>query len=366
MRFVLLSFLLICSTAFAAVKTVRVPDGGIEPQAAVDAKGVIHLIYYKGPDRAGDVYYTTSADAGQTFAAPIRVNSEAGSAMATGTIRGAHLALGRNGRVHVAWMASGTSKTKAPGNTIAMLYTRLADDGKGFEEQRNVIAEHVGMDGGGSVAADDAGNVYVAWHAPSKKDGGEASRRVWVARSSDEGKTFEPEAMASEAIEGACACCSLKIFADNDTVVVAFRRATNMTERGTVLLLSTDQGKNFVAKPIDQMQSGKCIMSSFSIVKTAKLSAIGLENNGEIRVLRDGQPMRTIGNGKYPALAVNHAGEMLVARAVGTGWNKGGAVAWEIFSPDGKAGEKGDAKNLPTWSFPAAVALPDGNFLVIY
>ena len=35
-----------------------------------------------------------------------------------------------------------------------MLYTRLNDTGDAFEPQRNVIQKRVGLDGGGSVAAD--------------------------------------------------------------------------------------------------------------------------------------------------------------------------------------------------------------------
>ena len=362
--------LLFCSTTLAGVKTVRVPDGGIEPQAVTDAKGVIHLIFFKGADKAGDIYYTTSADGGATFGKAIRVNSEPNSAMATGSIRGGQLAIGREGRVHVAWMGSFSAKPKAGTGQTPMLYTRLAADGKSFEPQKNVIAEHVGMDGGGSVAADAAGNVYVAWHAPSKKDGDEATRKLWVARSTDDGKTFSPEVSASGDIEGACACCSVKVFVGGKGEVIAlFRRATNMTDRATVLARSTDGGKTFSAKPIDEMKSGKCLMSSYSVVKTPAGYAYGVENNGEVRLIRDdarGQSVRRPGEGKYPALAINAAGQVLVAWAVGTGWNKGGTIAWEVRKVDGQVGEQGDAKGLPVWSYPAAVALPDGNFVIVY
>ena len=69
------------------VKMVRVPDAGIQPQAAVDDKGVIHLIYFKGDPAKGDIFYVHSADGGATFSAPVRVNSQPGSAIAIGTIR---------------------------------------------------------------------------------------------------------------------------------------------------------------------------------------------------------------------------------------------------------------------------------------
>ena len=76
------------------VKTLRVPDGGIQPQLAVGKDGAVHMLYYKGEAGAGDIFYVMSADAGQSFSDPMRVNSQPGSAIAAGTIRGAHLALG--------------------------------------------------------------------------------------------------------------------------------------------------------------------------------------------------------------------------------------------------------------------------------
>jgi hypothetical protein len=39
------------------VALLRVPNGGIQPQAVVDAKGTLHLIYFKGDDAsAGDLF----------------------------------------------------------------------------------------------------------------------------------------------------------------------------------------------------------------------------------------------------------------------------------------------------------------------
>ena len=88
------------------VRLVRVPNGGVQPQTAVDAKGTIHLLYYSGDWKHGDLFYVKSSDNGTTFSEPVRVNSEAGSAIAGGTIRGGQIALGRNDRIHVAWNLS--------------------------------------------------------------------------------------------------------------------------------------------------------------------------------------------------------------------------------------------------------------------
>src|SRR5882672_1535114 len=167
------------------VSIVRTPGNGLQPRAAVDASGAVHLVYFVGDPGHGDLLYVHSSDAAKTFSAPLAVNRDAGKAMATGNVRGAQLALGRAGRVHVAWNGVAAEK----GAPSPMLYTRLDAEGQAFEPARDVIAAHHGLDGGGAVAADGAGNVYVVWHAPGDGGEGEEARRVWVATSHDDGAT---------------------------------------------------------------------------------------------------------------------------------------------------------------------------------
>ena len=184
------------------------PDGGIQPQVAAGPNGTIHLVYFKGDPAAGDLYYSRSSNGGTSFPAAIRVNSVAGTAIAIGNIRGARIALGRYGRVYVAWNGSSLA-AKVNGGRAPMLYTRLNGTGKAFEPERNLIHSSYGIDGGGGIAADQSGNVYVFWHAPvpgSKAN--EANRRVWVTKSSDDGRVFEPEKVAWNEAVGACGCCS--------------------------------------------------------------------------------------------------------------------------------------------------------------
>src|SRR2546430_2460273 len=88
------------------VTLVKTPDGGIKPQAVADATGTIHLVFFKGTPAGGDLFYARARAGTASFTTPVRVNSEPGSAVAVGTIRGAQLALGKGGRVHVAWNGS--------------------------------------------------------------------------------------------------------------------------------------------------------------------------------------------------------------------------------------------------------------------
>jgi hypothetical protein len=230
--------------AAAPVMVLDTPNGGIQPQAVVDAKGTLHLIYFKGEEGAGDLFYVRQEAGKERFSAPLRVNSQSGSAIAIGSIRGGQIALGKGGRVHVAW--NGSNKVKVAGGS-PMLYARLNDAGTAFEEQRNLMQSTSILDGGGTVAADDAGNVYVAWHAlKTGGERGEDHRQVWVARSADEGKTFSPEAPAWAEPTGACGCCSLKAFADSKGAVYLLYRSANAgVNRDIYLLTSTDKGKSF-------------------------------------------------------------------------------------------------------------------------
>jgi len=374
--FSLLAVLLLTAVVHADVKVVRVPDGGIEPQAAVDAKGVIHLIYYKGPDNAGDIFYTTSANSGETFADAVRVNSQPGSALAVGGVRGAQMALGREGKIHVAWMGSGTAKPKAPDGTTAFLYASSNADGT-FTQQKNIIAAQPGMDGGGSIAADNAGHVYIAWHAPTIKGEGEQGRLVWIAKSIDDGKTFAPEfAIRSGPVVGGCACCSLHIaVGPGGEVAGLFRQADKKVNRATNFFITDARvTKAAMIRPIAPMKSGVCIMSNFSLVRAQNAWLAAYETSGEVylqALSRTGEETLSVsegGKGKYPSIALNQKGQILIARAVGTGWKKGGTVAWQIFDLKGEAiaDTAGEASDLPAWSYPAALAMPDGAFVVIY
>src|SRR5262245_31313463 len=81
------------------VNLLRIPNGGIQPQVVVDAKRVVHIVYLGGEPKAADVFYVRLEPGQKNFPEPLQVNHERGSAIALGTIRGAQLALGRNGRV---------------------------------------------------------------------------------------------------------------------------------------------------------------------------------------------------------------------------------------------------------------------------
>lgn len=358
---------------------LRVPDQGVQPQAIVDEQGVLHLVYLQGKEGASDVYYTRRAAGEKQFSTPLRVNSQPGSAIAVGTIRGAHFATGKGGRVHVAWNGSSKAVPTGANNSSPMLYARLDDAGKAFEPQRNLMTRTSVLDGGGTVAADASGNVFVAWHGLlTGTPAGEMNRKVWVAKSTDDGKTFAQETPATEQATGVCGCCGMRAFADRaGAVYMLFRSATQSVHRDMYLLSSRDHGKGFECQLLHPWQVPGCPMSSEAFAEAQGRVVAAWETNGQIYVAElpagaaqfsKPRAVSPAAGCKHPTVAIAADGRMLVAWTEGTGWKKGGALAWQVFDATGKPtdqrGRIGDG--IPVWGVPAAVAQPDGRFLIIH
>ncbi len=348
----------------------------MQPFAVTEDTGTVHLIWLQGEPQACDVFYQKLPAGRTNGTVPVRVNSQPGSAVAIGTIRGAQLAIGRNGRVHVVWNGSSQAEPKAA-EGAPLLYTRLDDSGQTFEPQRNLMGRTAMLDGGASVAADRMGSVYVVWHAaPAANQTDETARRVFLARSSDDGAAFQPEKSISLA-NGVCGCCALRAFADRaGSLLVLYRAATTPADRHITLLSSSDQGATFTQVLTDPWPTGSCPMSSGSLVDSPHGVFAAWETKGRIQAtvvlpeLRERFAVTSVSGddrGKHPALAVNARGEALCAWAEGTGWQKGGSVAWRTLDAKGQpVGEKTSQAGLPVWSYPAAFARDDGQFVVTY
>lgn len=372
------------------VRLVRVPNQGLQPQTFGEPGGVLHMLYFEGDPRQGDLYYSRSEDAGMTFASPLRVNSQEGSAIAIGTIRGGQLAVGKGGRVYAAWNGSDRAQPEGVLNPDSgkpgapMLYARLNERRTAFEPQRNLMLHSFGLDGGGSIAADRDGHVYVAWHGigDSGPTGagqeGEARRSVWITKSTDHGRTFLKEAKAWPEETGACGCCGMKLFAGpQGDVLGLYRSATASVHRDIYLLNSSDRGRSFQGTLLQKWEINACPMSSMDLAANAGVVAAAWETGGQVFWTHVSEPEGRAGqiipapghgkNRKHPRLAVNNRGEVLLVWTEGTGWQKGGSFAWQVFDRSGRpVSELGQAPGIPAWSFAAAAVRPDDGFTIVY
>ncbi len=377
-----LALLLVLAVPLAAqtvpsVAPLRAPRGGIQPLAAVDEQGVIHLVAYVGEAKSGDLLYLRSSDGGKTFGEPLPITTEATRACAFGAVRGAQMALGRGGRVHVAWNGpAGEDPHGAP-----LLYTRLDDAGARFEEPRNVITEHYGLDGGSALAADSQGQVWAAWHAPETAGGDESTRRVFVAKSEDDGKTFAPEFAISPMGSGVCPCCGIAAFARGDGLGVVYRTARG--EKRDTLFCSMGSSRSTGSvqgsagyQLLDRWKIASCMMSTYSVAGSPRGTLVALESQGAVRFTRPGEgapPASTTAPGdsqsrKHPTIACNAAGQVLLAWIARSDAERGGVLEWQLFGADDQPieGGTGSRDDVSVWALPAAVALADGSFALFY
>lgn len=379
----------LCRGAEPRVMLIKAPDGGIQPQAAMDGKGTLHLIYFKGRAGAGDLYYVRRHAGQRTFSAPIRVNSQPASAVATGTIRGGQIALGRGGRVLVIWNGSSKASLRGQANEFPVLFSRLNDTGSAFEPQRNLMRKTVALDGGATIAAADDGRVYVAWHGLERHSPkGEEHRRVWLAHSQDDGKTWTEERPVSPASTGACGCCAMRGFVDqHGNVYLLYRSAREQVHRDMYLLCSTDRGDTFESRKLHAWQIHGCPMSSEAFAAAGGTVYAAWETDGQVyqatiqkrKTPESGQPGAAVTGEpepapgqsrarKHPALAANGRKERLLVWTEGTGWQKGGDLAWQVYDV---AGHPTSAHGtipgaIPVWGLATAVANPDGTFVIVY
>lgn len=368
--------LFLTNMAHSKVEILKTPSDGIQPKVRVDQSGQVHLLYFKGRPEAGDLFYVKKLSAGQ-FTDPIKVNSIPGSAVSVGTIRGAQFAIGANNSIHVVW--NGSMKTRADSNAApAMYYTRMNENGKEFEPQQ-VISGKWPVDGGGAIASDKRGNVYVFWHSAAKGSE-EKNRNVFIRVSNDSGKIFGQERVVNPKGTGVCGCCAMQAETDNEgQLYVVYRTARNDKNRDISLLVSKDSGKTFQDNIMDRWMVMVCPMSSMSFGEVERGMLVGWETENKVRVapvvkgtVKSGEMISPAGNqkgNKHPVFAVSPKGNVLISWTEGTGWQKGGSIAWREY--DASLRPVSEVGRLPAgvsvWSFVASYYDQDeGVFYILH
>ncbi len=346
-----------------SVVTLPIPDGGRLPQAVVDDTGTVHLVYVVGDAPRGDLMYATRAPGATAWSPPQQVNSTPGTVTGLGPVDGGQLALGPNGRLHVAWF-----RIAPP----TFFYTHSAEEGPSFEEQFGV-ATGDGVEAGPAVAAGPDGNVYLFWHAGAVED---AERMLYTAASRDGGLIFEPSRPVMAEGAGACACCRPAARTDDSgAIYVSYRGAGDNVRRGQRLLISRDGGASFTDELIQPWNVGACPVATTSLSHGPSGMTVAWETQGEVYFAavdrlsdRVSPPGQADARRKNPAVAVNNRGETLLAWGDGSGLRAGGTLHWQVFDAEGRptAEPGGGALRLPDGSVPFALAQPDGTFVVIF
>jgi len=367
----------------AEVHPERVPESGLQPDVRVDAQGRVHLVYLSGDPKAADIHCVTR-DSGRgpgrgPWSPPITVNSEAGAAVALGTVRGPRLALGGNGILHVVW--NGSSKVpQTVSGSAPLLYARSIPGKEGFEPQRALGGKTRHLDGGAAVAADGKGAVWVVWHAalptPPPEGDDETRRAVFLTVSRDEGRTFDPPRRIDPPGMGVCACCALDAgFGPDGSGWVLVRGAAGKTQRGMRLLTARAGSLDFRTTDLDTWELNQCPLSTTRLGWVGDSAVAVWLSEGRIRLGRPGtaEPVRAVSDAgrkaNHPVLVpLEGTDSMLVAWTEGTGWQRGGELAWRTLGAQASSNESPVQRlpGVPVWGSVAAWREADGSVTILY
>ncbi|MFT4862453.1 MAG: hypothetical protein ACI95C_001674 [Pseudohongiellaceae bacterium] len=354
-----------------------VPDNGLQPRLIADAKGGIHLLYFKKrldrPDaREGNLYYRQWQQDTGAFGNPVKVSSAA-FPLQTVSISRAAIAIDGRGRAHVVWYRPKDNQ---------YYYARSNEQRTEFSTQLEVVHEFSeGLDAGADIAALDD-KVAIVWGAGDLSR--EFERTVFARYSEDGGATFGAEIQLGNPDLGACGCCSLATnFADQDSLVVAYRSALDGVGRHMQLLtvegLSAGVSAAFYGETTDlqRWEASYCPLSTNDITLDQQGQA-WLVFETQARVVQKlltntslptlvGEPFKETRQ-KNPAMAINNQGARLVVWAEAISHTKGGRLNMRLVDASGvdQTQPLEGEINLRDFSFPAAAALPDGSFLVLH
>lgn len=373
---ILLLALCLAAPASAEVRITPTPDDGLQPRLVTDAGGSLHLLYFRKRSesrgvREGNLYYRPYlADAGR-FGIPVRVSSQA-FALQSYAINRAAMAVDGSGRVHVLWYVPRDS---------AFYYSRSNPERTAFEAQRSMVITFAeGLDAGGDVAAFED-NVAITWGAGDLSR--EHARTMFARLSTDGGASFGRETSISDPALGACACCSMAAeYLDESSLLVAYRSAIDGVGRHMQLLTITHFTNEPTSsaygpvRPLQEWEASFCPLSTNDIGGNAE-SSPWLVFETEARIVRmplpAGEPLAVAEpfietRQKNPAIAFNAAGEHLVVWGEAISHTRGGRLNMRLFAGDSPVPsfDFQEEIRIPDFSFPAAAALPDGDFLVLY
>jgi hypothetical protein len=203
------------------------------------------------------------------------------------------------------------------------------------------------------------------------------NRAVWLATSKDDGQTFAPETQMNSDPTGACGCCGMRLGIDAKGNLLALYRAANSDTRDIYLLESSGASK-FSASMVQSFATKTCPMSTAAFARKEERTLAAWETGGQVSFAqidestgRAGAPIAAPGQGnnrKHPTLAIDKQEYVLLAWTEGTGWKKGGSLAWQVYDRSLKpvAGAGGTHRGVEIWSLGSAFAARDGSFVVVY
>jgi hypothetical protein len=217
---------------------------GNDGQLLIRTSESMKLLYAAHNDKGEqNLFMAKSKNIGDSFFGAVSVNLEKGKVSAHGE-NGPKLRSGKGRGMFAAWVGNRDIK-----------FARSMNFGKSFnppirvnDDEGKASQSFFTME----VAPD--GTIYVIWlDGRDRKFGKPGTSSVYIARSVDQGKSFEKNIKISGDI---CPCCRTALaFGDNGEIFASWRHVYDNNERIIVVATSRDEGKTW-SKPVKVTKTG--------------------------------------------------------------------------------------------------------------
>lgn len=332
------------------VRTVPVPDHGRPVVAKIDPEGIIHLLY----DSDDGPKYTKSTDGGASFDSSIPV-VDRGSQKAGLEYSGWDMAVGKNGRIHVA-MSTNAWKLKLPEDEWGFFYANLDPQASTFSPVRNINRK---PSEGFSLATDDKGNVTACW----------LSGKLFANVSHDNGETFGPYVELNTRYNPCDCCTTSAAYGADGRLAVLYREKTD-NERDMYVVIWDQHGGNMSRTRVSRTlwKIDGCPMTYFAISRERDGFAAIWPTKGEVYFARlDGNANPSSpAEIKTPGRSGMRTGMLALSGRGGhtlLAWNHGGQIGWQLYGAHGESlGEPGFEKT--SGQGVAGVVGKDGRFIL--
>jgi hypothetical protein len=333
------------------IKPIRIPGGYKIVKAQLGADGAIHVLL----DAEDGPRYVKSTDAGVTFSTPMSIVGVASQKPGL-RFQGEDLAVGKDGRVHVA-MSNNAWKLKLPQEEWGFYYASLVHDAKAFTPTRNINRK---PSEGFSLAADERGNVSACF----------LSGKLFTMVSRDNGETFTPYTEPNPTWNPCDCCTTAAAFGADGKLALLYREETD-NERDMYVALLEQSGKG---KPIRSRVSGipwklnGCPMTYFTIARTDTGYVTAWPTKGQVYFARLDKGGAVLPPGEIRTPGTSGMRNGLVALSAPDGatlvaWKNKDVLGWQLYDAKAQAqGEPGSASSLGGGA--AGVVLPNGNFIL--
>ena len=289
MKLLLKTFLLFFGAVFlcAAAATAGSEVSGQQPNAAIDTKGTVHVVF--GKDDA--IYTMSSADNGQSFSEPVKVATL--PEMHLGMSRGPQIASSRN-------YSLVTAMDKA-GNIHAYMLSHSNNKWTEIANANDVAGS--APEGLMALTADKDDTFYAVW---LDVRGNRKNKIYFSSLAAGKASWAANKLVYASPDDTVCECCKPNIAFSGNKLTISFRNWLNGA-RDIYYTSSTDKGETFTApRKFGQgtwklegcpMDGGGLAIGENGLVNSA------WQRNGEIFYSPESQPEQKIGVGRSCSLA---------------------------------------------------------------